>query len=132
MFTSILSKEERGKFLELIYKMACCDGEYAEEEQELLDNYKKELMIDTIPETDSINGLADYFSIKSNCVKRIVLFEVWGMILADRNVGKAEREAFDYIKNVFDLEDSVIEKVVSVANELQKAYDHVYDVIFSD
>lgn len=132
MFTSILSEEERGKFLELIYKMACCDGEYAEEEQELLDNYKKELMIDTIPETDSINGLADYFSTKSNCIKRIVLFEVWGMILADRNVGKAEKAAFEYIKKAFDLEDSVIEKVVSVANELQRAYDHVYDVLFTE
>ena len=130
MFTKLLNDEERSKFLELIYKLACCDGEYAEEEQEIVNNYKLELSIEDIPDTDSIEGLTKYFSMKNVKIKRIVLFEVWGMILSDGNVGKNERTAFEGIKKAFALEASTIDEIINVASELQKVYDRIYDIIF--
>ena len=98
MFADRLDAEAREKFLELVYKLASCDGGYGEEEQEIIDSYRNELSVHEIPDTGSIHELADYFSEKETQVKKIVLFEVCGIILSDQNVGENEQEAFDYIK----------------------------------
>ncbi len=40
MFLQVMNNEEKEKFLELVYKIANIDGEYAQEEEELINNYK--------------------------------------------------------------------------------------------
>ena len=40
MFLQVMNMEEKEKFLEFVYKIANVDGEYAEEEQEIIDSYK--------------------------------------------------------------------------------------------
>ena len=42
MFANVMNQTEKEKFLELIYKIAQCDDEYSEEEEDLLNNYKIE------------------------------------------------------------------------------------------
>ena len=83
-----------------------------------------------IPDTGSIHELADYFSEKETQVKKIVLFEVCGIILSDHNVGENEQEAFDYIKKVLALDTQVTEEIVSVANDLKIIRDRIADIVF--
>ena len=71
MFVNLFDQEEKEKFLELIYKMATCDGVYAEEEKELLNNYKIEFGIDQIPDTLSVHDLVQYFAEKTDDKKKI-------------------------------------------------------------
>ena len=130
MFADRLDAEAREKFLELVYKLASCDGGYGEEEQEIIDSYRKELSVHEIPDTGSIHELADYFSEKETQVKKIVLFEVCGIILSDQNVGENEQEAFDYIKKVLALDTQVTEEIVSVANDLKIIRDRIADIVF--
>ena len=131
MFADRLDAEARGKFLELVYKLASCDGRYGEEEKEIVDNYRNELSVQEISDTGSIYELADYFSEKENPVKKIVLFEVCGIILSDHNVGEKEQEAFDYMKKVLALDGQVTEEIISVANDLKIIRDRIADIIFS-
>ena len=51
MFLQVMNMEEKMKFLEFVYKIANIDGEYAEEEIEIVNSYKNELGINEIPET---------------------------------------------------------------------------------
>ena len=131
MFTDRLDAEARGKFLELVYKLASCDGGFGEEEQEIIDNYRNELSVHEIPDTASISELADYFGKKENLVKKIVLFEVCGIILSDHDVGEKEQEAFDYMKKALALDGPVTEEIISVANDLKIIRDRIADIVFA-
>ena len=48
MFLNSMSTDEKDRFLELAYKLAQIDGEYAEEEEEIINSYKAELGITDI------------------------------------------------------------------------------------
>lgn len=129
MFLNVMEVEERKKFLELAFKLAQIDGDYAEEEEEIINSYKAELGITEIEDTLSIDELISYFSSKNDTVKKVVLFEVYGMIRADDKTEKSEEEVFDNIKSQFNISDDVVEQIVSVADELQNVYDKLYDVL---
>ena len=129
MFLNVMEVEERKKFLELAFKLAQIDGDYAEEEEEIINSYKAELGITEIEDTLSIDELISYFSSKNDTVKKVVLFEVYGMIRADDKTEKSEEEVFDNIKYQFNISDDVVEQIVSVADELQNVYDKLYDVL---
>ena len=130
MFVNLFDQEEKEKFLELIYKMASCDGVYAEEEKELLNNYKIEFGIEQIQDTLSVQELVKYFAKKTDEKKRIVLFELYGMVLADDEIGKREKDLFEEIKKTFGMNTAVYDKIEKAAVTLKEAYDAVYDAIF--
>lgn len=130
MFVNLFDQEEKEKFLELIYKMATCDGVYAEEEKELLNNYKIEFGIDQIPDTLSVHDLVQYFAEKTDDKKKIVLFELYGMVLADDEIGEQEKDLFEEIKKIFALNTEVYDKIEKAAVTLKEAYDAVYDAVF--
>ena len=130
MFVNLFDQKEKEKFLELIYKMATCDGVYAEEEKELLNNYKIEFGIDQIPDTLSVHDLVQYFAEKTDDKKKIVLFELYGMVLADDEIGEQEKDLFEEIKKIFALNTEVYDKIEKAAVTLKEAYDAVYDAVF--
>lgn len=131
MFANLFNSEEKENFLELVYKIATCDGEYAAEEEELVNNYKIELSINNIPETKSISELIEYFSHKETPLKKVVFFELYGMIMADSYIADNESKILDYLKEKFTLNEKEYLKMITAANELQRAYDLVYDAVFN-
>lgn len=123
-----LNREEKEKFFELIYKLASCDGVLREEEQELIEGCRRELDIRDNPNTGSFENLADYFGRCDDRVKKIVLFEVCGIILADNEVGENEQKAFDYLKEALAVDEQ--EEIISIANDLKLIQDRVKDIVF--
>lgn len=130
MFVQVMEKEEREKFLELIYKIANIDGDYVAEEEELIDSYKAELELSDIKDTDTIEEIIDYFSSKSESIRKIVLFEVYGMINADGKIDISEEKIFNLSQEKFGISEQQTKAIINVAEELQKVYDKVYDVLF--
>ena len=130
MFLNLMNTEEKENFLELIYKIATCDGEFAVEEEELVNNYKIELGIDTFTDTKSINELINYFSNKQLLLKKIVFFELYGMIVADGTIVDSEKSILVNLKDKFALGENANTQLINAVNELQKAYDTVYTSIW--
>ena len=130
MFLQVMNEEEKENFLELVYKIANVDGDYAEEEKELIDSYKKELNLNTIPETSTIDELVKYFSEKTIGLKKIVLFETIGMINADNIVAKEETEVFDKMVASFEFDAESVKELKALAEKLQSVYDEIYEVLF--
>ena len=130
MFVQVMEKEEREKFLELIYKIANIDGDYAAEEEELIDSYKAELELSDIKDTDTIEEIIDYFSLKSESIRKIVLFEVYGMINSDGKIDISEEKIFNLSQEKFGISEQQTKAIINVAEELQEVYDKVYDVLF--
>ena len=130
MFLQVMNTEEKEKFLELVYKIANIDGEYAEEEQEIVNSYKNELGLSKVPETSDIDGLVRYFSAKATELKKIVLFETVGLINADEKIEKEEPDLLDKMSGAFGLDKDVVDRIKSVAKKLQDVYDEVYSALF--
>lgn len=130
MFLQVMNMEEKMKFLEFVYKIANIDGEYAEEEIEIVNSYKNELGINEIPETDDINGIIEYFSTKEEVLKRIIIFETMGLINADNKIEPEEADLMNKMVKSFHLDSKVVEKIDMVAKRLQDVYDDVYTAIF--
>lgn len=130
MFLQIMNTEEKEKFLEFVYKVANVEGECAEEEQEIINSYKNELGLSEISETSDIEGLIGYFSTKVDEMKKIVLFEIIGLINADDKIAKEEKDVLNKVVASFGLDNEVVERIKSAAKKLQDVYDEVYDVLF--
>ena len=129
MFLNSMSNDEKEKFLELAYKLAQIDGEYAEEEEEIINSYKVELGIKEIGDTGSVDDLIDFFGTRDEPVKKIVLFELYGMICADEKIEKSEKDVFEKIKTKFGVSEDLVKQITEVADELQAVYDKVYDIL---
>ena len=130
MFLQVMNTEEKMKFLEFVYKIANIDGEYAEEEIEIVNNYKNELGINEIPETDDINGIIEYFSTKEEVLKRVIIFETMGLINADNKIEPEEADLLNKMIRSFQLDNAVVDKIDMVTKRLQDVYDDVYTAIF--
>lgn len=130
MFIERLNENEKKDFLELIYKIANCDNNFADEEEELINSYKNELGIEKIENTKTIDQLVEEFAEKSIQIKKVVFFELYGMIMADGKLELQEERIFFLIKNKFMLEEKSYTKLIKAAEQLQQAYDQVYAAIF--
>jgi uncharacterized tellurite resistance protein B-like protein len=130
MFANVMNQSEKEKFLELIYKIAQCDEEYSEEEEEILNNYKAELGMENVNDTDTLEGLVTFFAGKSPELKKIVFFELYGMIMADRKIEKNEAELMEMIEKAFGLPESQYKDIISVAEDLRNVYERIYEVLF--
>lgn len=130
MFLNVFNQKEKEKFLELVYKIAICDGNYAEDEKEIVENYKVELGLSEIPETANIDDLIQYFAEKPEQIQKIVWFELYGMIISDDTFTAEEIRIINLIKNKFSISVEMIQNIQDVALKLQKVYDKVYDCLF--
>ena len=70
------------------------------------------------------------FAGKTLELKKIVFFELYGMIMADGKIASKESELIQMIEKAFGLPKSLYTEIISVADELRKAYDRIYDVLF--
>lgn len=129
MFLNLFNQEEKENFLELVYKIANLDGDYAEDEKELINSYKIELGLSDIPETSSIEALIKFFSKKSEKIQKIVWFELYGVIMADDVAAVEETKIIDLVKSVFTISEDTISDIQNVAIELKKVYEKIYDCI---
>lgn len=130
MFANVMNQTEKEKFLELIYKIAQCDDEYSEEEEDLLNNYKIELGLQDVNDTDTLEGLVNFFAVKSQELKKIVFFELYGMIMADSKIEEKEAALIEMIEVAFGLPKSQYMDIISVADDLRKVYDRIYEILF--
>lgn len=130
MFLRVMNNEEKEKFLELVYTIANIDGEYAEEEQEIVNSYKNELGLSDIPETSNMIGLIEYFSHKPAEMKKIILFETIGLINADDKIEREEEDVLHMMITAFEIDSTSVGKIKEVAEKLQAVYDEVYNVLF--
>jgi len=104
MFLNRLSPIEKKAFLELAHYIARSDGDFAEEEQAIIDKYCLEMQIENIDFDESKFDIYDVLGkFKSNKSKKIVLLEIMALIYADDFFHENERKVLEKMLEVFDL-----------------------------
>ena len=129
MFLNTLNQEEKRKFLSLVYLISQIDGEYADEEKEIVENYKIELGTNEVDGDANIYDLIEFFASKNIQVKKVVIFEVYGLIISDEKIHKNEEKILNEIKNKFGLDVDTIKAIKGVVDELHNVYQKIFEVL---
>ena len=104
MFLNRLKIEEKKAFLMLAHHIANIDGEYADEEKEIISKYCMEMQMDDIEYDNNHFNLHEVLAeFKRENHKKIALLELMSLIYADGVVTEEEQEIIDFVVKEFDL-----------------------------
>jgi hypothetical protein len=105
MYLDLLNKEERESFLELARFSIGLNGESKEEEEEVLSGFKHECqMADYVAHRqESIDKIILSLKGSTKKIKKIILIELFGILLADGEVCENEAKFIDSLAESFDI-----------------------------
>lgn len=107
MFLSLLNTEQKKMFLSLAYNLATSDGDFSENERLLIKSYSVEMNMELkIEDVDKdinhvVSRINDICGIKE---KKIIIFEIIGLAMADYNYDDGEYEIVQKALSVFELD----------------------------
>ncbi len=120
MYLALLSKEEKENFLGMAYNLAVVDGNYSDDEKALMEAYCQELKC-TFDETTMVKPedvLVDYIKKNStNTVKRIFIFELIGLAMADGNYDETERNMISRMIKEYNIDDNYAKECEKMLDE---------------
>ena len=119
MYLSILKKEEKKLFLDLAYSLASADGNIADEEKTIIDHYCDEMEIEkqlptTVDKSEIVNKLTEVSDMQN---KKIIIFELIGLAMADNNYDEAEKEFITEAVSQFELSIDYMESCEKIISE---------------
>lgn len=131
MYLANLCDESKKLFLDMAYKMVFVDGEYSDSEKVMMNAYCYEMTIaaDEINENISIEELVH--KMNSVCLeqeKKVIVFELIGLAMADSNYDAKERELIEQLRCEFGLKQEFCtecEKMIDAYLKLQLSIDKV-------
>lgn len=109
MYLSLLSTEQKKLFLSLAYNLAAADGDFSDTERQVIKSYSMEMDMEIKMEdfdTDMNRVLSNINSICSIREKKIIVFEMIGLAMADHNYNCGEREIVRKALSIFGLESN--------------------------
>jgi len=113
MYLSELSIGEKKNFLELAHYAMGLNGEFKEEEKEIFQSfvYECELPNYSLEKQEKIDSVIKVLAKSESRNKRILLIELFGILLADGEVCDEEAQYMNKIGLAFDIEDYEIRKI---------------------
>ena len=119
MYLSLLNKEEKEVFLGMAYHLASVDGNYSEEEKAMIDGYCQELQCTFDEETmiKPIGELRKRIKNSSEKTKKIFIFELVGLAMADGKYDNDEKEIIGQMIMEYGLNSDFASKCESLLNE---------------
>ena len=104
MFLNRLNEVEKKAFLELAHYVARCDGNFMDEQKEIIKQYCNEMQIEDINFKEEKFDIYDVLSkIKNKRSQKIVLLEIMALIYADDYLHEEERKVLEKMFEEFDL-----------------------------
>lgn len=125
MYLKKLNQEERKNFLELVYKVANADADYAKSEIDLLKDVKAELEMDYVPSDSTVENLIEEFSKSTMEIRKIVTFGLIRMVMVDGRIKNTEREIVDKMQICFGMSDDEKMALIEAALKLEEAFSEV-------
>ncbi len=120
MYLTLLNENEKAVFLGMAYNLAIVDGDYSKAEKNIIDGYCQELQIvfneKTMikPMDDLIKNIAQNSSEKT---KKIIIFELIGLAMADGNYDNNERKIVANMETEFGVFGNFADTCESILNE---------------
>ena len=130
MFLMMLSEDQKKLFMEFAYAMAAADDNIAPEEIDIMRAYMAEMEFEitekpALRQIDDI--LADINRVSDIKTKKIFLFEIIGLIMADGVYNDAEKEIIKKALQEFDLDSHFEEQCIQMVQD----YLNIQQIIIS-
>jgi hypothetical protein len=128
MFLNILAEENKERFMKLCGCAIYADGIVADEEKELALTYCREMNIEqrvpdnSEPLEDVLKELSEYATERE---KKIIVFEILGMFLADDDYAREEEEMMKKIVEALNIAHEKLESMLSLLNIYKSVYDEI-------
>ena len=106
MLLSLLSKEEKYYFLDLLSKVISSDGPVSDYEKKVIELFKAEMGSDITKyrrSNQNTEQLINYFSDKSKAIKNVVYYNISWASLTDEFYSVEEHLILDDIQHVFGI-----------------------------
>lgn len=106
MFLSLLTKEEKHYFIDLVVKVIAVDGETTETEEQILKRLKYEMGDDVSryrKSSISFDKLVDYFSKKPKATRNLVFMNLVSTFLYDEFYSVEEHLMIEQIQENFEI-----------------------------
>lgn len=131
MFLHLLNNEQRELFLDLAIKATEANGVVEIEEKNMLKAFSLEMQIPfrytTKKTTDEI--LSRLSDITTEKEKKILAFELIGILLADGIYDEEEKTFMIQISERANISMDVIEKMINVLDEYRNIYEKICDIV---
>jgi hypothetical protein len=107
MFLNALNETERKRFLELAYHAVCIDGVVEPREQRAFASYQQECQLpDYAPTGTPVAELATAFHASTKRIRRIVLLELQGLVLADGALQQREADLLQQLATAWEFREA--------------------------
>lgn len=114
MFLQELNLKEKKNFLELAYQAISVDGKHDEEELNMFNNFRAEMNLSEeeyeIVKKPLKNIIMDFNSSKKR-IRKAVMYEIFGIILANKEYHKAEEEMIETLQKEWGFRDYDVKKI---------------------
>ena len=132
MFLNQLNESEKEAFLSLGVHASNADGDFAEEEKAMLQEYCKEMDIDSfdVNNVKSMDEIISLFASSEVTIKRIVLLEILGLLLSDNLFDELEESFINDFTKKIGLEISDVEKEKKLLKKYLEVYKEMCDAIY--
>jgi len=126
MFLSLLSKEEKFYFIDLLTKLVSVDGDPNEIELQVIDRLKYEMGEDVLryrKSNHAVEKLIDYFAKKTKSTRNLVFMNLVSASLYDEWYSVEEHFLIEEIQQAFGLSDkkkSELMKIVYAERDLRE------------
>ncbi|MDY6232139.1 hypothetical protein [Peptostreptococcus porci] len=120
MYLALLTEREKIVFLGMAYNIATIDGDYSDAEKAMINGYCHELQCQ-FDENTMIKPMESLIqAIKVNSsekTKKIFVFELIGLSLADVNYGSDERKLISQMLTEYNIDSDFANKCESMVSE---------------
>lgn len=107
MFLSLLNTNQKLLFTSLVYNLAASDGDVSEDERMVIESYSAEMEMEISLENvdaDMDNIISQISNMSGVREKKIIVFEMIGLAMADSNFDEGEREIVRKALRIFNLD----------------------------
>lgn len=134
MYLSLLTSELKNRFLDLSLILIAADGKITDTEEKILMEYCSEMNISPPENTSSpnLNELLDIISETADTKqKKIIVFELMGIALADSNYDGTEKKIIELASVYFGLENDYLEKCENIITEYLSLQNKINDIVIT-
>ena len=114
MYLTLLNEKQKEFFLGLAYNISNIDGDFSNDEQDMIESYCKEMNIeysDSIAKQKIDFLLSNITSIFDEKAIKIILFELIGLAMVDNNFDTSERNFLNKIISLYPIDEKIINNI---------------------
>lgn len=132
MYLALLNEQKKKLFLELVYKIACSDGDYSGKEKNMIASYCQEMQIEfqLSDISHTYSEIIDELNLICNeTEKRIIAFESIGLAIVDGTFDDSEKNIVREMCIDFALQNKFIDECEILLNEYLKIQNKINELI---